>query len=119
MLGTALIFTGGFEAGRELVAAAADLAESLPEVSGESRTYLGRSLRLAGYHDRALVVLEEEVVRARSEGSLGLLSMHSPVLRISSWNAAGGRRLPMSSTKRFDWLAKPVRAPTRASLSAP
>ena len=74
MLGTALIFTGGFEAGRELVAAAADLAESLPEVSGESRTYLGRSLRLAGYHDRALVVLEEEVVRARSEGSLGLLS---------------------------------------------
>jgi len=74
MLGTALIFTGRFEAGRDLVSAAADLAESFADVTGELQTYLGRSLRLAGYHDRAAVVLEEQVIRARSEGSLGLLS---------------------------------------------
>ena len=73
MLGTALIFTGGFEAGRELVSAAADLAQSHPDLSGELRAYLGRSLRLAGYHDRALAVLEELVATARAEGSLGLL----------------------------------------------
>ena len=73
MLGTALIFTGGFDAGRELVSTAADLAQSHPELSGELRAYLGRSLRLAGYHDRALAVLEELVATARAEGSLGLL----------------------------------------------
>ena len=73
MLGTALIFTGGFEAGRELVSAAADLAQSHPDLSGELQAYVGRGLRLAGYHDRALAVLEELVATARAEGSLGLL----------------------------------------------
>jgi GMP synthase-like glutamine amidotransferase/tetratricopeptide (TPR) repeat protein len=73
MLGTALIFTGDFAEGRERVSAAADLAESLSDLSGELRAYLGRGLRLAGYRERALAVLEELVATARAEGSLGLL----------------------------------------------
>ena len=71
MLGTALIFTGGFEPGRELVRTAADLADDLPELSGELLTYLGRSLRLAGFHDRALVVIQELVAKSARRGFVG------------------------------------------------
>ena len=73
MLGTTLIFTGDFAAGRELVSAAADLAESVRDLTDELQAYLGRSLRLAGYLDRALVVLGELASTTRAEGSLGLL----------------------------------------------
>ncbi len=95
MLGTALVFTGGFEAGRELVSAAADLAESHPDLSGELRAYVGRGLRLAGYHDRALAVLEELVATARAEGSLGLLPyalarLGDLELERGRWTTAGG-----------------------------
>ena len=119
MLGTALIFTGGFEAGRELVSTAADLAQSHPDLSGELRAYLGRSLRLAGYHDRALAVLEELVATARARVRWDSSPMHSPASEISSSSAGVGRRLPASSTRRSDWLARRVKAQTKVSRSAP
>jgi tetratricopeptide (TPR) repeat protein len=73
MLGMSLVFTGDFASGREFVSAAADLAESVRDLTGELQAYLGRGLRLAGYPDRALAVLDELVSTTRAEGSLGLL----------------------------------------------
>ena len=43
------------------------------DIPDELQAYLGRALRLAGYHDRALSVLEALVSTTRAEGSLGLL----------------------------------------------
>src|SRR5262245_33416587 len=95
MLGTTLVFTGDFAAGREFVCAAADLSESVREMTDELQAYLGRALRLAGYHDRALSVLEALVSTTRAEGSFGLLPyalarLADLELERSRWSRADG-----------------------------
>jgi GMP synthase-like glutamine amidotransferase/tetratricopeptide (TPR) repeat protein len=73
MHGTALIFTGDFERGREAVGVAADLAEQQTDTQGELRAYLARGLRLAGYLDRARDAFAEVIAAARTTGALGHL----------------------------------------------
>ena len=73
MLGTALIFTGEFEQGQRLVheSAHAAVPPGIPDL--ESRAYLGRSLRLAGYNEQARAVFAELIRDARAEAALGSL----------------------------------------------
>ena len=73
MLGTALIFTGEFEQGQRLVheSAHAAVPPGIPDF--ESRAYLGRSLRLAGYNEQARAVFAELIRDARAEAALGSL----------------------------------------------
>jgi len=73
MLGTALIFTGEFEQGRRFVHESA-LAVAPPGILDfESRAYLGRGLRLAGYNEQARTVFAELIRDVRAEAALGSL----------------------------------------------
>ena len=91
MLGTALIFTGDFSRGRELVLRADALTPQADGIDRELqlRAYLGAGLRLAGEHERARHVLTALVDDARAEGVVGALAY--PLVRLAEVELDSGR----------------------------
>jgi tetratricopeptide (TPR) repeat protein len=76
MLGIALVFTGAFREGRQLILRADGLAGPAHALvpGRQLRAYLGAALRLAGEHVQAGRVLTELADEARAEGAVGTLA---------------------------------------------
>jgi DNA-binding CsgD family transcriptional regulator/tetratricopeptide (TPR) repeat protein len=96
MLGTALLFTGDYAAGAELLDQAGELV-AREELAGDGqlRAYVGAGLAYAGRHEPARTLLGSVIEQARAEGAVGalpyaLVRLAGVELAIGRWAAAAG-----------------------------